>query len=84
MYVHAKTASVVRITRSFRGFKGVENGACTAEWLDESTTTTGYLACHPVAQNVVHGLNGLAYRARVVPARSLASHCKQHSALTSD
>ena len=47
------------------------------------STTAGYLRSHPIAQRVVHALKGLACRARVAPASSPASHCKQCSALTS-
>ena len=45
--------------------------------------TAGYLSFGPMAQCVVHALKGLACRARVAPACSPASHCKQCSALTS-
>ena len=45
--------------------------------------TAGYLSFGPMAQCVVHALKGLACRARVTPAGSPASHCKQCSALTS-
>ena len=45
--------------------------------------TAGYLSFGPMAQCVVHALKGLACRARVTPASSPASHCKQCSALTS-
>ena len=47
------------------------------------TIPPGCLSFHPMAQCVVHALKGLACRARVTPARSPASHCKQCSALTS-
>ncbi len=42
-----------------------------------------HLSFGPMAQCVVRALKGLAYRARVTPAISPASHCKQCSALTS-
>ncbi len=45
--------------------------------------TAGCLSFHHMAQCVVHALKGLACRARVTPASSPASHCKQCSALTS-
>jgi hypothetical protein len=45
--------------------------------------TAGYLRFHPIAQCAVHALKGLACRARVTPASSPASLCKQCSALTS-
>jgi hypothetical protein len=45
--------------------------------------TVGYLRFGPMAQCVVHALKSLACRARVTPASSPASHCKQCSALTS-
>ena len=45
--------------------------------------TVGYLSFGPMAQCVVHALKGLACRARVTPASSPASHCKQCSALPS-
>ncbi len=48
-----------------------------------SCCTAGCLYFHPMAQCVVHTLKGLACRARVTPASSPASHCKQCSALTS-
>ena len=41
------------------------------------------LSFGPMTQCVVHALKGLACRARVTPASSHASHCKQGSALTS-
>ncbi len=45
--------------------------------------TAGYLSFQPMIQCVMHALKGLACRARVTPASSPASHCKQYSALTS-
>ncbi len=44
--------------------------------------TAGYLSFGPMAQCVVHALDGLAYRARVAPASSPVLHYKQRSALT--
>ncbi len=46
-----------------------------------ATDTAECLSFHPMAQCVVHALKGLACRARVTPASSPASHCKQCSAL---
>ncbi len=51
--------------------------------LQLSIHTTGCLSFHHMAQCAVHALKGLAFRARVTPASSHASHCKQGSALTS-
>ena len=48
-----------------------------------TTGTAGCLSFGPMAQCIVHALKGLACRARVTPASSPASHCKQYSALTS-
>jgi hypothetical protein len=45
--------------------------------------TAGCLSFHPMDQCVVHALNRLACRARVTPASSPASHCKQCLVLTS-
>ncbi len=54
-----------------------------AESTPRNTGTDGYLSFGSMAQGVVHALKGLAFRARVNPASSPASHCKQRSALTS-
>ncbi len=50
---------------------------------DSTALAVGYLSFEPMARCVVHALQGLACRARVTPASSPASHCKQCSALTS-
>jgi hypothetical protein len=56
---------------------------CAANMQRHDTHTAGYLRFHPMAQCAVHALKGLACRARVTPASSPSSHCKQCSALTS-
>ena len=50
---------------------------------EQKQGTAGSLSFGPMAQCVVHALKGLACSARVTPASSPASHCKQCSALTS-
>ncbi len=45
--------------------------------------TTGCLCFHPMAQEHVHALKGLACRKRVAAASSPAATCKQVAALTS-
>ena len=45
--------------------------------IEIGANTVGYLSFGPMAQCVVHALKGLACRARVTPASSPASHCKQ-------
>ncbi len=60
-----------------------ENKWCQRYSPMSATHTTRYVSFGPTAQCVVHVLKGLACRARVTPASSPASHCKQCSASTS-